>query len=168
VTIKELIELLGVMAWPVVILVALTLLRRELAGLFRRIREIEGPASLKFLLDANKVEQIIKEGRQENAAPAAVAERIVKAATVLNQREARILRALFDDAGRALYAYQNNDYYRPSLESLLGKAYVRKVDKGFSLTPKGQQITREYLQGVLQRLESDKTPVADAAIRPAS
>jgi hypothetical protein len=167
VTIKALTDLLGVLVWPVVVLVALALLRRELAGLFGRVREIEGPGSLKVSLDANKVEQIIKEGRQENTPPAAVAERIVQTATVLDRREARILRALLDDDGRAIYSYQT-DYYRPALQSLLAKEYVRKVDKGFALTQEGQRITREYILGVLQGLETPKTAVADAAARPAS
>jgi hypothetical protein len=165
VTIKALTDLLGVLTWPIVILVVVILLRRELAGLFGRVREIEGPGSIKVSLDANKVEQIIKEGRQDNTTPAAVAERIVQAATVLDRREARILRALFDDDGRAIYSYQN-DYYRPALESLLGKEYVRKIDKGFALTPMGQRITREYILGVLQRLESPKPAAPNAAGMP--
>jgi hypothetical protein len=148
-TIEALTGLLGVVVWPVVVLVSIALLRRELAGLFGRVREIEGPGSLKVSLDPNKVEQIIKEGQKENAPPAAVAERIVQAATILDKREARILRALLDDDGRAIYSYQS-DYYRPALESLLAKGYIQKVDKGYALTQEGRRITREYIQGVLQ------------------
>jgi ribosomal protein S19E (S16A) len=150
-TIEALTHLLGVIVWPVVVLVAIAVLRREVAGLFGRVRQIEGPGSLKVSLDPNKVEQIIKEGRKENVPPAAVAERIVRAATILDKREARILRALLDDDGRALYSYQT-DYYRPALESLLAKGYVRKVDRGFALTQEGRRVTREYIQGVLQGL----------------
>jgi hypothetical protein len=134
------------------VLIAIVLLRRELTGLFGRVREIEGPGSLKVSLDPNKVEQIIKEGQQENAPPAAVAERIVEAVTILDKREARILRALLDDDGRAMYSYQT-EYYRPALGSLLAKGYVQKVDKGFALTQEGRRVTRQYIQGVLQRLD---------------
>jgi hypothetical protein len=104
---------------------------------------------LKVSLDPNKVEQIIAEGRKENAPASAVAERIVEAATILDKREARILRALLDDDGRKIYSYQS-DYYRPALESLLAKGYIGRVDKGFTLTQEGRRVTKEYLQGVLQ------------------
>jgi len=154
-TIEELTSLLGVLVWPAVVLVAVTLLRRELAGLFGRVREIEGPGNLKLSLDPNKIEQIINEGRKENSPTAAVAERIVRAATILDKREARILRALLDDDGRAIYSYQN-DYYRSALESLLAKGYVRRMDKGFALSQEGQRVTKEYLLGVLKALESPK------------
>ncbi len=141
--------LLGVIVWPVVVLIAIALLRRELVGLFGRVREIEGPGSFKVSLDPSKVEQIIKEGRRENALPSTVAERIVQAATILDKREARLLRALVDDDGRRLYSYQS-DYYRPALESLLNKAYIQKKGKGFALTQEGRRTTKEYLLGVLQ------------------
>ena len=45
-TIQELTGLLGVLVWPAVVLVAAILLRRELAGLFGRVREIEGTREL--------------------------------------------------------------------------------------------------------------------------
>jgi hypothetical protein len=151
-TIEALTGLLAVVAWPVVVLIAIVLLRRELAALFGRVREIEGPGSLKVSLDTTKVEQIIAEGRKENAPPSAIAERIVQAATILDRREARIMRALLDDDGRAMYNYQS-DYYRPALESLLAKGYIQRVNKGFALTQEGRRVTREYIQGVLQRLD---------------
>lgn len=154
-TIDQLTGLFGVLLWPVVVLVAIVLLRRELVGMFGRVREIEGPGSLKVSLDPNKVEQIINEGRKENAATADVAERIVRAATILDKREARILRALLDDDGRAIYSYQN-DYYRSALEALLAKGLVRKVGKGYALSEEGHRVTREYLLGVLQRSEVTK------------
>lgn len=156
-TVEALTSLLGVLVWPAVVLIVVALMRRELAGLFGRVREIEGPGSLKVSLDPNKVEEIIKEGRKENAAPAEVAERIVRAAVVLDKREARILRALFDDDGRPIYSYQN-DYYRAALESLLAKGYVQKRDKGFALTAEGQRVTREYLLGVLHGTEKTVPP----------
>jgi hypothetical protein len=162
-TIEALTALLGVLVWPAVVVLGVILLRRELGALFGRVREIEGPGSLKLSLDPNKVEQLIKEGRKENAPLAAVAERIVRAATILDRREARILRALFDDAGRGINSYQN-DYYRAALASLQAKGYVRKVDKGFALTPEGLHITKEYLLGVIRALEpSPEVPQGPAS-----
>jgi hypothetical protein len=151
-TIEALTSLLGVIAWPIVVLTAIALLRRELAGLFGRVREIEGPGSLKVSLNTNEVKQIIEEGRKENAPADAVAERLVQAATILDKREARILRALRDDDGRAIYGYQS-DYYRSALESLLTKGYIQRMGKGFALTQEGRRVTREYIQGVLERLD---------------
>ncbi|SRR6266446_2725445 len=154
-TTEELTRLLGVLVWPLVVVVAAVLLRRELAGLFGRVREIEGPGSLKVSLDPTKVEKIINEGRKDNVSSAAVAERIVRAATVLDKREARILRALLDDEGRAIYNYQS-DYYRSALESLLAKGYVRKIGKGYALSQEGTRVTKDYLLGVFQGLETPK------------
>lgn len=150
-TLEAFITLLGILAWPVVVVVAVVLLRHEIRALFGRVREIEALGG-KISLNPDEVEQIIKQGRQENAPAAAVAQRIVQAATVLDKLEARILRALLDDDGRAIYNYQT-DYYRRALESLLAKRYVKKVQKGFALTPEGQRITKEYLLGVLQGLD---------------
>ncbi len=155
-TIQAITVLLGVLAWPVVALAVLVLLRREITGLFGRVREIEG-AGTKVSLDPTKVEQIIEQGRKENSPLAAVAKRIVQSAVVLDKREARILRALLDDDGRAIYSYQTA-YYRPFLESLMAKRYVRKFDKGFALTPEGQQVTKEYLDRVLQEFETPVRP----------
>lgn len=145
-------RLIDVLVWPITVLVVAVLLRREIAGLFGRVREIEGLGALKLSLDPNRVERIIMEGRAENVAPAAVAERIVRATTTFDKLETRILRALVDDDGRAIYNYQT-DYYRRALESLRAKGYVAKVDKGFALTADGRRITAEYLRGALQQLE---------------
>jgi hypothetical protein len=143
-------------------LIAIVLLRRELSALFGRVREIEGPGSLKVSLDTIKVAEIIREGRKENTPPADVAARIVQAATILDKREARILRALVDDDGRAIYSYRS-DYYRPALESLLAKGYVQKVDKGFALTQEGRRVTKEYLSSMLRGLEKPSTTEHHAA-----
>jgi hypothetical protein len=145
---EALTKLLGVLTWPIVVLIVVVLLRREIRGLFGRVRAIEGPGDLKVSLDPNKVGQILDEGRKENASTAAVAERIVQSATILDPREARILRALVDDDGRALYSYQS-DYYRPALDALITKGYVRRQGKGFALTDEGQRIVRDYLLGVI-------------------
>jgi coproporphyrinogen III oxidase-like Fe-S oxidoreductase len=79
---------------------------------------------------------------------AIVAERIARTATVLDQREARILRALVDDDGRALYAYQN-EYYRQALDSTIKKGYVSKQGKGFVITEEGKRVVRDYLYQIL-------------------
>lgn len=62
----------------------------------------------------------------ENSPLAAVAKRIVQSAVVLEKHEARILRALLDDDGRAIYSYQTASY-RPFLESLMAKEYLDRV-----------------------------------------
>ncbi len=154
-TIQAITALIGVLAWPVVALAVLVLLRREITALFGRVREIEGAGGLRVSLDPNKVEQIIEQGRKDNSPLATVAKRIVQSALVLDKREARILRALLDDDGRAIYSYQT-DYYRPFLEPLMAKGYVRKFDKGYALTQEGQRVTKEYLDRVLEGFE---TPV---------
>jgi len=94
-TISEITALLDTLAWPVVILIVVAIFRRQPVVLFGRVREIEGPGDLKITLDAQKVEQIITRGRQNNVSPAAVAQQIVRSATVLEKRETRILRALW-------------------------------------------------------------------------
>jgi hypothetical protein len=148
-TTSEIITLLDTLAWPVVILIVVAVFRSQLVMLFGRVREIEGPGDLKITLDAQKVEQIISKGRQDNASPAAVAQQIVRSATVLEKREMRILRALLDDDGRGMFNYQT-DYYRPALMSLVSKGLVQKHDKGFALTAEGMRVTKEYLSTVLE------------------
>ena len=156
-TIEAITKLIGVLAWPVVVLAVLVLLRREIIALFERVREIEG-AGTKVSLDPVKVEQIIEQGRKENSSLATVAKRIVQSAVVLDKRESRILRALLDDDGRAIYSYQTA-YYRPFLESLMAKGYVRRFDKGFALTQEGQRVTKEYLDRLLQDSETPVRPI---------
>jgi hypothetical protein len=143
-------KLLGVLMWPTVLLITVVLLRREIRGLFGRVREIEGPGAVKVTLDPNKLGQILDDARKENASATTVAERIVQSATILDRRESRILRALVDDAGRALYSYQT-DYYRPALDATIAKGYVRKQGKGFALTDEGHRVVRDYLLDVLQQ-----------------
>src|SRR5438067_3693901 len=137
-------KLLGVLAWPVVLLVIVILLKREIKGLFGRVRDIAGPGDLKVSFDPKEVGQILEEGRKENASTATVANRIVQAAKILDQREARILRALVDDDGRALFSYQT-DYYKPALAATIKKGFVRKQDKGFALTEEGKHVVKDYL-----------------------
>lgn len=92
----------------------------------------------------------------ENSPLAVVAKRIVQSAVVLEKHEARILRALLDDDGRAIYSYQTASY-RPFLESLMAKGYVRKFDKGFALTQKGSRSQKSTLTE--SYLEEFETPV---------
>src|SRR4051794_9888615 len=106
-SVTELTDLLRVLIWPAVVVVAVILLRRELGALVGRVREIEGPGSIKVTLNPATVEQIIERARRENTPPAAITEQILRSAKVLDPREARILRALFDDHGRAIYNYQS-------------------------------------------------------------
>jgi len=40
----------------------------------------------------------------------------------------------------------------------MAKRYVRKFDKGVALTQKGQQVTEEYLDRVLQEFETPVRP----------
>lgn len=143
-------KLLGVLSWPTVVLIVVVLLRGEIRGLFGRVREIEGPGDVKVTLDPNKVGQILDEARKENASSAAVTEQIMKSVTILDRREARILRALVDDDGRALYSYQS-DYYRQALDATITKGYVRRQRKGFALTDEGHRVVRDYLLNILQQ-----------------
>ena len=154
-TIEAITGLLGVLGWPVVVLVIVVLLRREISAIFGRVREIEGPGDIKVTLDPVKVEEIIEEGRRKNAPASSVAERIVQSATLTDKRETRIMRALLDDDGRAIYSYQI-PYYRPALESLLAKGYVRKLDRGYALTQEGRRVTKEYVLGVLDVAEAPR------------
>ena len=146
-TADETIRLVEAIAWPILILIVVWLLRKQLVALVGRVREIEGPGDVKITLDAERVEKIITKGRQENAPPAEVAQQIVRSA--LEKRETRILRALLDDDGRGMFNYQT-DYYRPALMALIDKGLVQKHDKGFALTPQGLRVTREYLATILQ------------------
>jgi hypothetical protein len=59
-TLERLTGLLAVLAWPIVALVVVAFLRREIIGLFGRVREIEGPGDLKVSLDPSKVEKIYR------------------------------------------------------------------------------------------------------------
>jgi hypothetical protein len=61
-------------------------------------------------------------------------------------RELRILRALFGEPkGRFLEAYQDK-YYGPSLEAVIRKVWVKRIEKRHYLTPKGAGFCRAYLK----------------------
>jgi hypothetical protein len=150
-TIHDLIALLGVLLWPLVVFALAILLRRDIPNLISRVREIAGPGNLKIGFDPKKLEEIAEDAKRGNASTKSLAERLERSLTVFDNREARILCALLDDDGRAIYNYQT-DYYRPALDSLIKQGYVQKTGKGFALTALGKQRTKEYLVGVLNRI----------------
>jgi hypothetical protein len=154
-TIHDLTALLGVLLWPVVVLVLAILLRREIPNLISRVREIAGPGNLKVAFDPKKLEEIAEDAKRGNTSTKSLAERLERSLTVFDNLEARILRALLDDDGRAMYNYQTS-YYRPALDSLLKQGYVQKAGKGLALTPEGKQKTKEYLLTVLDRIPNNR------------
>jgi hypothetical protein len=127
----------------------------RIKNLLLRAREFAGPGNLKVSLDPNKVDEIIEKARRENASPQTVAERIAQSAIILDNREARILRGLLDDDGRAMVAYQE-PYYKPALDSLIKQGYIQREGKGFSLTLDGKQRTKDYLLSVLTRIDTNR------------
>ncbi len=65
-----------------------------------------------------------------------------------NTRELRILRALFGERkGRVLEAYQDG-FYGPSLQALIKRELVKKIEKRYYMTPKGAEFCRAYLKGL--------------------
>ena len=61
-------------------------------------------------------------------------------------RELRILRALFGEPkGRILEGYRDG-YYAPSLEAVINKGWVKKIEKRYYMTPKGADFCRAYLK----------------------
>jgi hypothetical protein len=151
-----LVDLIDKLAWPVVVVIVLVAFRAKLATLIDRAREFEGPGDVKIKLDPSEVERIVDEGRKQDAPADVVARRILTQALVDN-RELRILRALIgEDEGRGMYSYNNNAYYRPALESLLGKGLIEKRDGKFFLSDSGHKVVAEYLKPILANPESTK------------
>jgi hypothetical protein len=65
-------------------------------------------------------------------------------------RELRILRALFGERrGRILEAYQDK-YYGPSLQALVERELVKKIEKRYYMTPKGAEFCRAYLKELFE------------------
>jgi hypothetical protein len=61
-------------------------------------------------------------------------------------RELRILRALFGEPkGRLLEGYHQN-YYKPSLDAVMRKGWVKRIEKRYYMTPKGAEFCRAYLR----------------------
>ncbi len=149
---KDLVLLVQALAWPVLLLFVILIFRTSIGRLLERIREFQGPGHLKVSLYKQEVEDIIKEGKERNDPPEKTAALILQS---LDKRESRILRALFDEKGRAMYSYQNS-YYQDALESLLKKEYVQKHDQGYALTDKGTEFTIGYLQSIIGRRKTGK------------
>jgi len=97
------------------------------------------------------VEHLVEEAKRGNTSPRDLAANLEHSVTVFDNREARILRALLDDDGRAIYNCQT-DYYRGALDSLVKQGYVQRSGKGFSLTPFGKAKTKQYLLPILNRI----------------
>lgn len=117
----EVVDLVGKLAWPAVILVLVLLFRRNLHDLLARLREFEGPGDVRVKLDRRQVEQIVEEGSREQVPPREIAKRIVEQA-IVDPREFRILRALIaEDEGRGMYSYRSS-YYKPALDAKQAKA----------------------------------------------
>lgn len=130
------VNLIGNVAWPLVVVVVLLAFRKSLLGLVERTREFEGPGDLKIKLDPARVQQIVEDARRENLPAEAVTERIIDEA-VVDEREFRILRALVGESeGRRMLAYQNS-FYRPALERLMAKGWIARNDNKFTLSPEG-------------------------------
>jgi hypothetical protein len=65
-------------------------------------------------------------------------------------RELRILRALFGERkGRILEAYQDA-YYGPSLQALVKRGLVTRVEKRYYMTNKGAEFCRAYLKELFE------------------
>ena len=150
-TVHDFTALLGVLLWPIVILAVTLLLRREIVKLLSRVREIAGPADIRIAFNEKELEEIAEDAKTGKASAKIIAQRLERSLTVFDNREARILRALLDDDGRAIYNYQT-EYYRAALDSLVRQGYVQKAGNGFALTTQGKQKTKEYLLTVLERI----------------
>jgi hypothetical protein len=65
-------------------------------------------------------------------------------------RELRILRALFGEPkGRILEAYQDG-YYGPSLQAVVKRGLVKRIEKRYYMTPIGADFCRAYLKEVFE------------------
>jgi len=135
------------MLWPIVVLVIIFVFRSPIKDFIDRIREFEGPGDIKASLDTSKVTEILEKGKSQKKSSQELAQEIVKISR--DKREKRILRALLDDKGRAIYNYQR-PYYRHALESLLDEGLVERLDKGYGLTDQGFRVTKEYLENILK------------------
>jgi hypothetical protein len=150
-SIHDLTGLLGVVMWPIVTLVMLVLVRKQLLPLIGRVREVAGPGNVKIAFDQQTVKEVAEAAREGHASTELLTERLKQSVTAFSYREARILRALLDDDGRAIYNYQT-EYYRDALDSLIKQGYVQKMGKGFTLTQLGKEKTKDYLLEVLRRM----------------
>jgi hypothetical protein len=146
----NIIRLLGVLSWPLTMLIILLLFKRQIIGITELVQRVEGPGGVKIFLDRERVETIIKEGARENIPAEQLAEQIVRSAEVKDTSELRVLRALFDEEeGRFIANYEK--YYLTAMRSLLDKGYIEKRDKRYFLTKLGLEATQDYLRNILAR-----------------
>ncbi len=141
--IESLFELLGDLAWPVVILIFFVTFQEQIGNLINGIREFEaGPT--KFKVDSRGIEKA-KEISQKNLSNQEAAKQLLEE-QVLEDRELRILRALVGEPeGRHFYAYKRNDYYRPALDSLAYKGLIFKQENKYLLTPLGTEVVKLHV-----------------------
>jgi hypothetical protein len=146
----DIIKLLGILSWPLTMLIILLLFKRQIIGITELIQRVEGPGGVKIILDRERVETIIKEGSRENLPAEQLAEQIVRSAEVKDTSELRVLRALFDEEeGRLLANYEK--YYPTAMKNLLNKGYIEKRDKRYFLTKLGLEATQDYIRNILTR-----------------
>jgi hypothetical protein len=152
--VDSVVELISVLAWPLTVLIVVVSFRPQIAEFLTRIREVEGPGDIKVRLDQTEIKRLIEKGQQANVPPDELAEQIVKYAELKDSRELRILRALFDEpAGRGIWTYANNRFYRGALDNLLAKGYVSGGKGKYRLTATGEEVCRQYLRAVLESFE---------------
>ena len=146
---STLIQLIGFIAWPVTVLLILLIFRRAIVSMAEKVERVE-TAGVKLFLDREKVEQLIRRGKQEEISEEEVAAQIVKSAREVDVSELRILRALFDEPqGRLISNYAK--YYPGALNSLIGKGQIQKINDKYFLTPAGNQAATEYLRTAMGR-----------------
>jgi hypothetical protein len=142
-----LIQAIGHLVWPAVMLTAIVMFRKQVVDLIARLRGFEA-AGAKFTLDPAQVKQVSDDVAKGRITPEQGARHLEQ--TVLDEKEHRILRALVDeDHGRILEGYRS-PFYRPALESALSKGYIRRQGEQYFLTDEGKKIVRDYLLRVLQ------------------
>jgi hypothetical protein len=143
------VDLVGKLAWPLVVLVLLFGYRRALLDLFGRARELEGPGGISVKLD--KLEQIVAAGQRDGRPARDVANQIVEEA-IVDERESRILRGLLGEkSGRLMMNYQSHGY-RPALEALLARRWiVRNADGTFALTDAGTKVVVRSLRPLIEK-----------------
>jgi hypothetical protein len=137
-----------ILPWLGIILILIVVFREKVKNLIGAIRKKKSSIDMELSFgkrDKHKVEEIIKKGSGGNDPPGKIAERIMQ---LFDKKETRILRALFDDAGRKIYSYRS-PYYRDALDSLIRKGFVAEEREGYALTNDGFRFTAEYLQRII-------------------
>jgi hypothetical protein len=68
---------------------------------------------------------------------------------VVDRWELRILRALFGEPGGRWLGPYKGAAYRASLEAVLQKGWVQRIEGRYHMTPKGAAFCRAYLKQLL-------------------